>query len=122
MTPLVDPQEPLQARILTVPLKPSIMGAVILPLLTTISMATLIPIIIMSVDTVIPMVEEIQEEIQVEEDSQAVVPTGILTGHSPLLLWVLNKLVFPYPFYPSLSKGVFFMMLLFAASLGNSQE
>ena len=81
MTPLVDPQEPLQARILTVPLKPSTMSAFSLTLPTNISMATLIPIIIMAVDTETPMVEEIIDKIQVEEEIQASVPTGILTGH-----------------------------------------
>ena len=66
MTLLVDPQVPLQARIITVPLKPSMMGDISLPLPTNISMATLIPIIIMAVETGTPMVEEIQVEIQVE--------------------------------------------------------
>ena len=60
------------------------MGAISLPLPTTISMATLILIIIIAVDTETSMVEEIL----VEEDSQAAVPTGILTGHFPRLLWV----------------------------------
>ena len=87
------------------------MGAISLPLPTTISMDALIPIRIMAVDTGMPMVEEIQEEIQVEGESQAEVPTGILTGNFPLLLWFLKKLGFTYPYYPSLSKGFFFMIL-----------
>ena len=111
MTPLVDPQGPLQARINAVPTKPPIMGAFSLPLPTTIGMATLIPITIMAVDKEMPTVEEILEKIQVEEDIHVVVPTGILTGHFPLFLWVLKNLGFPYPCYPSLSKGVFFVLL-----------
>ena len=107
MTPLVDPQGLLQARIIMVPLKPSTMGAISMPPPTTISMATLIPIIILAVDTGKPMVEEIQ----VEEDRQAAVPTGIRTWNLPLLLWVLKKLGFLYPCYPPLSKGLFFMLL-----------
>ena len=62
------------------------MGDISLPLPTNISMATLIPIIIMAVDTETPMVEEILDKIQVEDNSQAAVPTGILIGRFPLLL------------------------------------
>ena len=65
----------------------------------------------MAVDTKTTMVEEILDKIQVEDNSQAAVPEGILTGNFPLLLWVLNNLGFPYPCYPYLSKGVFFMLL-----------
>ena len=111
MTPLVDPQGPLQAIITKVPLKPSIMGAFSLPLPKIISMATLIPILIMAVDTETPMVEDIIEKIQVEEEIQEAGPTGVIAEHFPLLLWVLKNLGFPYPCYPSQSKCVFFVLL-----------